>query len=65
MSFLLLSEPSMPVVLVCVGTEKAVSCNNVSVPVRHHNEFGQVSIRIQGLGIAEMPKISQQKRECG
>ena len=55
MSFLLLSEPPMPVILVCVWTEKVVASNNVPVPVRHHYSFGKVSIRIQDLGIAEMP----------
>jgi hypothetical protein len=45
----------MLVVLVCFRTEKAVSSNNIPIPIRHHYNFGQVSIRMQDLGRAEMP----------
>jgi hypothetical protein len=56
MSFLLLGESSMPVVLVSVWTEKPVSNNNIPVTVRHNYGFWPVSTRIQGSGKNEMPK---------
>lgn len=53
MSFLFFSEAPWSIIFMCIRAEKAVASDDVSLPVRHDENFRQIPTRRQGLGIIE------------